>query len=85
MFNLNISHFRDAAKNTNKFEWTDEELLLQIQVLQAICIYFLVRKEKIIHFALQLELNTLEGFAHARKWHYEDGQWRIRRKDGTLV
>lgn len=83
---LNRNNFVAAANNTDQIAYSDEELLNQIQVLQCLCVYFLARKERLIHFALQLELNTLEGFASARKWHC-DGEynWRIRRKDGTLV
>jgi hypothetical protein len=33
-----------------------------------------------------MEMNTLEGYANARKWKQnDDDTWQIRRKDGLFV
>jgi len=81
--------FREVAKDLGtKIAWTDEELFKALKVHYCLLAYFRARGENMISFALQMELNTLESFAYARKWpRSDDGKnaWTIRRKDGTLV
>jgi hypothetical protein len=78
MFNLTPKDFKDAANNIHKSKWSDEELLQMIRVLQVLTAYFLARKEPIIHFALQMDLNSYENYAHHRGWRCDDGEWKIK-------
>lgn len=69
----------------NKCIWSDEELLQSLNVHYCLLAYFRGRKEPIIAFAIQMELNTLESYANARKWKDNYGTWQIRKNDGTLA
>lgn len=79
---LDISHFRQAALDSrDKTVWTDNELLQQIEVLQCLVAYFNARKERLVGFALMMELHSLESMALARGWEFQaDDTWKVKKR-----